>query len=59
VYGYGASGRGPGSSKHGDQAVLDDILEFYHYSAENGDVNAQVRCLIHIIYTLYWEIVVN
>jgi hypothetical protein len=42
VYGYGASG-GPGhASKHGDQAVLDDILEFYHYSAENGDVTAQV-----------------
>ncbi|RGB40885.1 hypothetical protein C1646_636746 [Rhizophagus diaphanus] len=42
VYGYGASG-GPGhASKHGDQAVLDDILEFYHYSAENGDVTAQL-----------------
>ncbi|RIA90942.1 hypothetical protein C1645_737487 [Glomus cerebriforme] len=41
VYGYGASG-GPGHAKHGDQAVLDDILEFYHYSAENGDVTAQL-----------------
>ncbi|CAG8547892.1 7042_t:CDS:10, partial [Funneliformis caledonium] len=42
VYGYGASGPGAGYSSKPDQAVWDDILEFYHYSAENGDMTAQL-----------------
>ncbi len=50
MYGFGASGPGPYASKLGDQAVWDDILEFYHYSAENGDITAQVKCLKNIYF---------
>lgn len=43
IYGYGASGSGAGSSsKPGDQATWDDILEYYRYSAERGDITSQV-----------------
>ncbi|CAG8579331.1 22927_t:CDS:10 [Dentiscutata erythropus] len=43
VYGYGASGSGSGSStKPGDQAAWDDILEYYHYSAKQGDIASQL-----------------
>ncbi|CAG8490048.1 1561_t:CDS:10 [Dentiscutata heterogama] len=43
VYGYGASGSGTGSStKPGDQAAWDDILEYYHYSAKQGDIASQL-----------------
>ncbi|CAG8470194.1 17388_t:CDS:10 [Racocetra fulgida] len=42
VYGYGASGPGSGSSsKPGDQGAWDDILEYYHYSAKQGDTASQ------------------
>ncbi|CAG8554689.1 351_t:CDS:10, partial [Diversispora eburnea] len=37
IFGYGASGSGASSSsKHGDQATWDDILDYYRYSAERG-----------------------
>ncbi|CAG8577249.1 17971_t:CDS:10, partial [Gigaspora margarita] len=43
VYGYGSSGSGSGSAtKPGDQAAWDDILEYYHYSAKQGDIASQL-----------------
>ncbi|CAG8710505.1 11666_t:CDS:10, partial [Acaulospora morrowiae] len=41
IYGYGASGTGS-SSKPGDQAALEDILEYYRYSADRGDMTSQL-----------------
>ncbi|CAJ0826559.1 9200_t:CDS:10 [Entrophospora sp. SA101] len=40
IYGYGASASSP--SKLINQPVWDDILEYYQYMANKGDINAQI-----------------